>query len=89
MKSALIKSLRKLQRSETALVQAREDRNAARVDLTTAIYDAMKANRINRGHVRQRLPGWSSEKIGNILHLHQGVKTEAEWLQLIEAVAIK
>jgi hypothetical protein len=89
MKTNLIKHLRKLQRTEAALAKAKEIRNAARVDLTVAIYDAMKANKLRRSHILKKLQGWSSDKVGNIIHLHQGLRTEAEWLQLIDAVSSK
>jgi hypothetical protein len=47
----------------------------------------MQANGLRRGDIFRRLTNWTYEKIGNVLHLHQGLRSEAEWMELINAVS--
>jgi len=87
MNQELLQKFRQYQDEEKSLIKARQSRDSAKVQLTETIRVVMVANKLRRGDIFQRLKGWTYEKIGNVLHLHQGLRSEAEWLDLINAVS--
>lgn len=87
MNQDLLQKFKAYQAEEKALTKARQDRDFAKVHLTKAIHTVMQANGLRRGDIFRRLTNWTYEKIGNVLHLHQGLRSEAEWMELINAVS--
>jgi hypothetical protein len=87
MNQELVRKFRAYQAKEETFRKARQDRDFAKTQLTMAIRVVMQSNGLRRGDIFKRLRGWTYEKIGNVLHLHQGLKSEAEWIELINAVS--
>jgi hypothetical protein len=87
MNQDLLEKFRQYQDEERALRRARQYRDSAKVQLTEAIHAVMRANGLNRRDVFKRLKLMTYVQIGNVLHLGQGLKSEAEWLELINAVS--
>jgi hypothetical protein len=87
MNKDLLKDFKHYQDQEKALIKARQYRDSAKVQLTKAIHAVMRANGLNRRDVFKRLNLMTYVQIGNVLHLHQGLKSEAEWIELINAVS--
>jgi len=89
MKRQLISKLRKYQAKEKAVLDAKKSRDESKLQLIKAIHDSMRKNNLKRGDVFRMLTGWSYEKIGNVLHLKQGLRLEKEWIELINSVSNK
>ena len=87
MNKDLLKKFRHYQAKEKGLRKAREDRDSSRLQLIKAIHVVMKANGLNRRDVFKRLKLMTYVQIGNVLHLGQGLRSEAEWMELINAVS--
>ncbi len=87
MNKDLLKDFKHYQAKEKALSKARQDRDSAKVQLTKAIHVVMRANGLNRRDVFKRLKIMTYVQIGNVLHLGQGLRSEAEWIELINAVS--
>jgi len=87
MNKELLKDFKHYQAKEKGLRKAREDRDSSRLQLTKAIHALMRANGLNRRDVFKRLKLMTYVQIGNVLHLSQGLRSEAEWIELIKAVS--
>jgi hypothetical protein len=87
MNKDLLKDFKHYQAKERALFKARQDRDSSRLQLTKDIHALMRANGLNRRDVFKRLKLMTYVQIGNVLHLSQGLPSEAEWIELIKAVS--
>jgi len=87
MNQDLLQRFKDYQACEKALIKARQDRDFTKLVLIKAIHVVMKANGLNRRDVFKRLKLMTYVQIGNVLHLGQGLRSEAEWMELINAVS--